>query len=152
MTYVEKNIDTDEENRQIRNKRKRKNRIVLWFTPPWNNQVLIGVGKLFFKILDICFANSKLRKLFNRKSVKLGYWTTRIFHQHIAGKINIVLRKSKRSNNTSVSRNCTCQVKTNCPIDSNCNQQNVIHKDDVFVEFGNDEVAAEYYWCTSLLI
>ena len=44
LTYIEKNMNTDEEKRKIRSQRKRSNRRVLWFSPPWNNQVLIGVG------------------------------------------------------------------------------------------------------------
>ena len=83
IVYVHKDINTEILERKNREIRRRRNRRVIWFTPPWNVQVRTNVGKAFFKILDETFANSHLKQIFNRNNVKLGYSTTRNLEQII---------------------------------------------------------------------
>ena len=45
-------------------------------------------------------------------------------------------------------RACSCRVKEDCPLDGNCNQNNLIYKAEVIEEFGSGEPVAEYYGCT----
>ena len=66
--------------------RKRKHD-VLWFNPPYNSTVSTNIGREFLKLIDECFHKGhKLRKAFNRHTVKISYSTTPNMQQIISAK------------------------------------------------------------------
>ena len=77
-------------------KKRSRKRNILWFNPPYNHEVRTNVGKEFLGLLDKCFPpQHPLRKLFNRKNVKVSYSTTPNMEQIIAGKNTKVLTEIK---------------------------------------------------------
>ena len=144
IEYVHKDIDTAILERKNRDIRRRRNRRVIWFTPPWNVQVRTNVGKEFFKILDETFANSHLKQVFNRNNVKLGYSTTRNLEQIIKGH-NAKLTKH---NETSNGPQCNCITPTECPLLGKCQQKNVVYCAKVVETGVEDTILGEYYGCT----
>ena len=64
---------TESNTRKQKNRRRRK---VLWFNPPWNDEVSTNVAKKFLVMIDKHFPkNSKFNKYFNRNSIKVSYCT-----------------------------------------------------------------------------
>ena len=52
----------------------RRQRNIIWFNPPFNRNVLTNIGRTFINLVDKCFPPGyKLRKVFNRNTVKLSY-------------------------------------------------------------------------------
>ena len=57
---------------KVRN-RKRKNRNILWYNPPFSQNVKTNVAKTFLALLTKHFEKSELNNFFNRKTVKVSY-------------------------------------------------------------------------------
>ena len=57
---------------QAPRKRKRKRqRNITWYNPPWNSSVKTNLGRKFLNIVDKCFPkNHPLNKIFNRHTLK----------------------------------------------------------------------------------
>ena len=63
--------------------------------PPFNVQT--NIGRAFINLIDKCFpAGHKLRKVFNRNTVKLSYSCTPSMKQVIDGHNKAILRKAKQ--------------------------------------------------------
>ena len=107
-------------------KRKRsRNENVLWFNPPFNATVKTNVGKKFLALIDECFPpGNKLRKIFNRQTVKVSYCTTPNMAQIIAGKNKKVLQEEGGDSK----RKCSCPSTKTCPLDKKCLTDNVIYQ------------------------
>ena len=136
----------DKEN-VIQRRRKRRNRNVLWFTPPWNHEVSTNVGKIFFRLLEESFRDSELKCLFNKNSVKLGFSTTRNFQQIINSHNKRLLKRKERERTA----NCNCRIVEDCPLEGNCLQYDVIYKakvKEVNVS-GDGATLGEYLGCTN---
>ena len=61
---------------QIRENKSKHNRSqnIIWFNPPYSQNVIISVAKRFLNLLDHhCPKSSKQRKIFNRNTVKVSY-------------------------------------------------------------------------------
>ena len=51
-----------------------RNRKIIWFNPPFSQNVKTNIGKLFFKLMRKNFPkNHKFRKMFNLNTLKLSY-------------------------------------------------------------------------------
>ena len=71
------------ENQQT-SKQKNRKRNIIWYYPPFNNQVSTNIGKEFFKLLTKYFPKeNKCNKLFNKNNVKISYGCTRNMQQII---------------------------------------------------------------------
>ena len=54
--------------------RRRRERNITWFNPPYCKSVETNIGAEFFKILARCFPpTNKLSKIFNKNTVKISY-------------------------------------------------------------------------------
>ena len=71
------------ENQQT-SKQKNRKRNIIWYNPPFNNQVSTNIGKEFFKFLRKYFPKEdNFNKLFNRNDLEISYWCTRNIKQII---------------------------------------------------------------------
>ena len=78
-------------------KRKRR-RNVVWFNPPYNKNVRTNIGKEFISLINRSFpAGHKLRKIFNRNTVKLSYSCMPNVKQLIDGHNKAVLQSAQHS-------------------------------------------------------
>ena len=54
--------------------RRNRNRKIIYFNPPFSQNVKTNIGKLFFKLVRKNFSkNHRLRKIFNLNTLKLSY-------------------------------------------------------------------------------
>ena len=115
---------------------RRKNRqrnVIFWYNPPFSKNVSTNIGRKFLGLIDKHFAkDNKLRKIFNRNTIKISYScmnnTKQIIDNH-----NKRILKSSEHNDTPTSKTkdnktCNCRQKDACPLDGNCLQPSVIYQ------------------------
>ena len=91
-------------------KRKRK---ILYFNPPWMATVSTDIARTTFRIVDEHFKEGTLLgRLFNKKTIKIAYSTTRNMEQHIKGHNRKVINKTIPKSESP--EGCNCQ-KRNLP-------------------------------------
>ena len=55
-------------------KKRTRKRKVIWFNPPWNDEVSTNIAKKFLAMLDRHFPKgSELHRYFNRNTIKVSY-------------------------------------------------------------------------------
>ena len=106
-------------------KRKRQRKII-WFNPPFNKNVETDIGRKFIQIIDRNFPREhKLSKIFNRNTLKISYSTTENMAQIINKHNKKILSKGTGEKNGG----CNCVDKTKCPLDGkNCLTKQVVYK------------------------
>ena len=63
-----------------------RQRNILWYNPPFNQEVKTNLGKEFFRIIDQNFPTQhSLHKILNRRTIKLSYSCTSNMQSIIAG-------------------------------------------------------------------
>ena len=105
-------------------KQRTRQRNILWFNPPWNDEVRTNVGKKFLALLDKHFPKGSIfHKYFNRNNVKVSYSCMPNFGTIICG-INKAKMKIKPNKDK---KECNCREGTEkCMIDGKCFSKNVI--------------------------
>ena len=116
-----------EGNSHPRRNRNRKRKI-LWFNPPYNQQVQTNIGKLFIRLVKKHFPRDhKLHRIFNTNTIKLSYCCT-------INMANIIKQHNSRilsASLTEQSRMCNCRVKSECPMDGKCLTKCIVYKAEV---------------------
>ena len=105
----------------------RKNwpRNIIWYNPPYSKNVETNIGKCFLSLIDLHFPKSNpLYKMFNRNTIKLSYSCMPNIKTIISDHNKSLLSKSKQSDEN---KNCNCRNPNACPMDGNCNDQNIIY-------------------------
>ena len=112
-------------NSNSQNARWNRNRTVIWFNPPYSQNVKTNIGKLFIKLVRKHFPkNSKYHKIFNLNTLKLSYCCTTNVGNIIKQHNSKVLSKTYDNNN----RKCNCKSKPNYPLNGECLTQNLVYK------------------------
>ena len=110
-----------------KNNRNRKRKIT-WFNPPYDTRIGTAIGKQFFKALDECFPiGHKLRKIFNRNTVKLSYSCM----PNVATIVNCNNNSSLKQNNQKKVDKCNCRNKNECPLDGKCREKEIVYQAQV---------------------
>ena len=103
------------------NKRRRQ-RNITWYNPPYCKSVKTNIGAEFFKILKRCFPpNSKLHKIFNKNTVKLSYSCMPNIGRIISGQNKKILKKVEST------PPCKC-TQFICPLEGKCETKGVIYQ------------------------
>ena len=110
---------------------KNRQRNILWFNPPYSQNVETKVGKCFLQLIDQHFPKSNpLHKIFNCNTVKLSYScmsnVKSIISIHNKAQIN---KPSKQSD--QIDNSCNCRNKNACPLEGNCNTRNIVYQPEV---------------------
>ena len=122
-------VDLNEMN-QGKKKKKRQRRIH-WFNPPYDMNVATKIGKKFFHILDTTIPpGHPLHKIFNRHTVKLSYSTMpnmlkRIsVHNSRVSKAALALEDVTLVSDDHVPDHCNCNGRMGpCPLDGDCQKE-----------------------------
>ena len=79
-------------------KQKKRRRDVIGFNPLFNRNVKSNIGRAFISLVDTCFPTPghKLRKVFNRNTIKLSYSRTPNMKQIIDGHNKNTLKKTEQ--------------------------------------------------------
>ena len=117
LTYTPPN----HEQNNVRRKRQRK---VIWFKPPFNLDVSTNMAKIFLNFIEKHFPrSSKLQKIFNKNIVKVSYSCTQNMLQIIKSHNKKIVQKEIQE-----TLECNLRVKTDCPLNGDCRKESVIHK------------------------
>ena len=124
------------------NSQRNRNRKVIWFNPPYSQNVKTNIGKLFIKLVRKHFPkNSKYHKIFNLNTLKLSYCCTTNVGNIIKQHNSKVLNKT----NDNINLKCNCRSKPNCPLNGECLTQCLVYKatsttsSNSFVYYGPSE-------------
>ena len=112
--------------RNTKSEDKSRKRNIIWFNPPYNQNVTTKIGKTFLQLIDAHFGkNHKLNKIFNRNNVKVSYSCTEniktIIDSHNKKVLNI-------DDNVDEKRKCNCLRKVECPLNNMCLSENIIYE------------------------
>ena len=118
-----------EKQSQSRKKRTR-HRKVIWFNPPYNQNVKTNVAGRFLGLIDKHFGKSHLKKYFNRQTIKVSYSTTANMEKIISGHNLKVIEKFKTlKDQQQPLRTCNCRNGIDsCPLSGNCLTKSTIYQ------------------------
>ena len=91
--------------------------------------MLTHVGRAFINLVDKCFPTGhKLRKVFNRNTVKLSYSGTPSMKQLIDGHNKAILKKDNQPVQDQNVKACNCRNKNDCPLQGECLQKEIVYQ------------------------
>ena len=110
-----------------RSSTRRRKRDVIWFNPPYNQNVTTNVASQFLKLVDKHFPrHHRYRKLFNRTNVKCSYSCMNNIGSIIRSHNAKILSTTKTP--TTPPRTCNCRQRLNCPLDGKCLTECIVYK------------------------
>ena len=106
------------------NTKRNRLRKVIWFNPPFSQNIKTNIGKTFLKLVKQHLSkHHKLNKIFNKNTLKLSYCCMKnmssIIKQHNV-KILSVESNEKRS--------CNCRNKECCPLEGYCLRECMVYE------------------------
>ena len=102
-------------------KKKSRKRKVIWFNPPWADNVRIPIGHLFLKAIDRFFPKGHpLNKYYNRHTLKVSYSTTKNLKAYVDSHNRRILFPS---NDEKPRCSCRPSMKKDCPLPGQCKNQ-----------------------------
>ena len=117
-------------------KKRIRSRKVIYFNPPWADNVAAPVGKFFLSAIDTHFPkNHPLHRYYNRNTLKLSYCTTKNLSAHIAAHNRKILYPTEKE---VPECNCKKKFKPECPLPGKCTISQVVYQADVIT--GNNNV------------
>ena len=146
--YNDRLVYTKEADSQekLRNKRKRT-RNIIWFNPPYSENVKTNIGRRFLSLIDKHFGSSDLKKYFNRQTIKVSYSCMPNLESYISEHNKILLKESKKVDQATSSKpSCNCKQGVNaCPLNGHCLKKSLVYKASVT----STNASAVYYGLTS---
>ena len=117
----------------IRPKKKNRKRKIIYFNPPYNENVNFNLGKQFINLIDKHFPKDhKFHKIFNRNTIKLSYSCMpnmkTIINNHNKRIMNSEEIKTNENNKTNNEKKCNCRNKLNCPLKEECLTEAIVYK------------------------
>ena len=101
---------------------------IIWFNPPFSQNVKTNIGKIFLKLTKKHFPNHhRLHKIFNRNTIKLSNSCM----SNMSSFIKQHNRNILSSPQNSEKRSCNCRNKNNWPLAGNCFKTCIIYRGDV---------------------
>ena len=126
-------------------KKKHRSRKIIWFNPPYNLQVQTNIGRKFMNLISKHFpTHHKLRKIFNKNTIKLSYSCTKNMASLISSHNKKIL--NRQHNEEGNQRMCNCRSTNPCPLNGECLQSAVVYKADVTAT----NTLKSYIGCTAL--
>ena len=123
-----------------RTKRTRRPRKVIYFNPPWDDQIRTNIGGNFLRLVDKHFhPNSNLHSIFNRQKLKVSYSNMPNIKRIISGHNNRIV--NPQAELTLKGCNCTGGVQT-CILNGNCLTESLVYKGEVKYQLTNPRSGA----------
>ena len=118
--------------------KRKRSRNITWFNPPFSQNVQLKIGREFLRLLDTHFPkSSRLRKIFNRNTVKVSYSCLKNVKSVIANHNNKILTQ-KPMPPTPSEKMCNCRNFNLCPLENKCLTKSIVYKASVTEENSND--------------
>ena len=102
----------------------RRRRNIVWFNPPYSENVETNIGHEFLNLITKHFPkHHRLHKICNKNNIKISYscmpnMSAVILHHN--KKLLSALPKTDRP--PTADSKCNCRIKTACPLDGKCKQ------------------------------
>ena len=117
----------------IKPKKKIRKRKIIYFNPPYNENVNFNLGKQFISLIDKHFPKDhKFHKIFNRNTIKLSYSCMpnmkTIITNHNKKIMNCETTNTNEVNKTNNEKKCNCRNKNNCPLKEECLTEAIVYK------------------------
>ena len=125
-------------NNQTSHRRRNRPRNIIWFNPPYSENVQTNIASSFLRLIDKHFPKSHvLHKIFNRSNVKVSYSCT--------GNMSSIIKSHNakilaNSGTRAESKSCNCRNKDLCPLDRACLVNNIVYKATVTTTSGETKV------------
>ena len=117
--------------------RKKRRRNIIWFNPPYSENVTSNIGRTFLNLVSRHFPKGNpLNKIFNKNSVKVSYSCTRNVNSIISSHNQKILNPSKTE------FGCNCRNKSSCPLDGKCLTPNTVYQAKITNDVDNE---TKYY-------
>ena len=88
-----------------------------------------NIGRQFLRLIDQSFpVGHKLRKIFNRNTLKVSYSCMPNVTQIISGHNKTILRKAPQAPQEQATTTCNCRKKAECPLKGACLSEGVIYQ------------------------
>ena len=108
---------------------KSRRRNIIWFNPPFSKNVKTNIGRAFISLIDRCFPTGhKLRKIFNRNTIKLSYSCMPNMKQIIDGHNKNILKKAAQPQQDTATKTCNCRKADECPLNGECLLKEVVYQ------------------------
>ena len=108
--------------------KRNRQRKIIWFNPPFNQNVQTNVAKVFLTLVAKHFQKShKFSKIFNKNNVKVSYSCM----ENISDVIKKHNKKVLYSDQKKQQEGCNCRKKDQCPLQGKCLTTNVIYNAEV---------------------
>ena len=116
--------------------KRNRHRHVIWFNPPFNRNVKTNIGRAFISLIGKCFPpGHKLRKIFNKNTLKLSYSCMPNVKQIIDGHNKAILKKTAQPQQDSRGdKTCNCREKDECPLNGECLAKEIVYQAKVTTE------------------
>ena len=107
-------------------RRKNRRRKVIWFNPPYSENVSTKVGKIFLQLIKKHFPpESPLHKLFNSQNMRISYSCFPNMHSIISAHNKNILEPRRETSDFG----CNCMTGPDtCPLQANCLIPNLVYK------------------------
>ena len=116
------------------NRRKNRQRNIIWFNPPYSMNVQTNIGREFLNLVSKHFPKKhRYNKIFKKNTVKVSYSCTDNL-QTIIKKHNRKILETNTNTTISTEKNCNCRKKKDCPLKNNCLTSSVIYNANVTTE------------------
>ena len=115
-------------------KPRNRKRQVIWFNPPFSQNVKTNLGKSFLNLLEKHFPkHHKLHGIFNRNNVKLSYCCMSNIGNLIQAHNSRVLQEPLQEQK----KQCNCRVSADCPLEGECLTSCVVYQATATTEDDN---------------
>ena len=116
-------------------KRSRRRRKVIYFNPPWDDQIKTNIGAAFLRLVDQHFGpGSGLNTIFNRQKVKVSYSNMPNIKRIISGHNNKIANPQTELRILG----CNCQAGVqNCMFGGNCLTKSLVYRGELKYQIRN---------------
>ena len=109
--------------------RRNRSRKIICFNPPYNRNVKSNIGRVFLCLVNKRFPTGhKLRKIFNRNTLKLSYSSMPNVQQIINGRNQTVFNISAQPAQDQAVRSCNCRRKDECRLEGSCLSKGIVYQ------------------------
>ena len=131
-----KNVSLIYTDKKDAKQKRNRSRNIIWFNPPFNKNVSTNAAKRFLNLIDQHFPKSnKLHAIFNRNTVKVSYSCTQNMSSMIKSYNKKVIYKDVKE-----LKSCNCRVKSECPLNGQCQVTDIIYKCTVLSPYKPNKV------------
>ena len=120
LEYVREEVD-----KHGKVEKKRRKRKMIWFNPPYSNNVKSNVGKQLLRLVRQHFPKGHKLKIFNKNTFKVSYSRMRSMGSILTSHKKKILAENKKQ------YECNCRNTNECPLGNKCLTPRFIYEADV---------------------